>query len=96
MKKPLKFFDYKILKGMTFNELNRWLLNYYLAAYEDGFQDSQRLCSFSIEPDDCEVAIDGQSLYDIISSVKGIGEKRADEIMSKLKEAGVDSTLWED
>lgn len=81
---------------MSFNDLNRWMISFYAAAYDDGVQDCMKTMKLDIEPEDCEVAIDGQRLYDIISSVKGIGEKRADEIMAKIKEAGVDSSLWGD
>ena len=96
MKKPLKFNDYKLLKAMSFNDMNRWLIVFYSAAYADGKESLKDDTCLYIEPEDCEVALDGQTLYEIILSVKGIGEKRADEIMAKIKEAGVDDSLWDE
>lgn len=71
MKKPIDFSTYQRLQKMSFNEFNRWITKLYKTAYIDGANA-------------CE--IDDSELSKILTSVKGVGEKRAKEIIQKLKE----------
>ena len=96
MKKPLKFNDYKIISKFSFNELNRWVLTFYKQAFKDGQESIEPFdIECTLEPEDCNVAISTEELKEILMSVKGIGEKRADEVIQKLLDRGIDYSLWE-
>lgn len=106
MKKALDFNTYKRLKKMSFNDMNRWIRSFWNAAYHSGIDDAvengvvevkeQTPESVSVFPDNLDVAICDEDLFDLLVSVNGIGEKRAVEIMNKMKEFGVDESLFEE
>ena len=95
MKKPADFNTYKSLRRMSFNDFNRWIRVFYESAYNDGVEDAMKRESL-IVTDALEVAIEDDDLFDLLMSIKGIGEKKATEIMSKMKEFGVDESLFEE
>lgn len=108
MKKPLNFSTYKLLHKMSFNEFNRWLIEFYMSAYDDGAEecankiqrgeivlDNVESETLSLEPEDCVSALSVEDLKSLLLSVNGIGEKRADTIMERILQKGVDETLWE-
>lgn len=108
MKKPLNFSTYKLLHKMSFNEFNRWLINFYMSAYDDGAEecaakiqhgeivlDDVQSDLLSLEPEDCVSALSVDDLRELLLSVNGIGKKRADTIIDCILQKGVDETLWE-
>ena len=62
---------YKDIKRYDHNQMNKFLTNYYVNGFNDG------LNSANIEYD---------VLKEILLSVKGIGQVKADEVINKLKE----------
>lgn len=57
---------------MSLNELNRWALSLYASGMQDGIEESEK---------DLVAEISDEKLLEILLSVKGIGPKRADEVM---------------
>lgn len=80
MRKYLDFNSYNRLRKMSFNDLNRWVTAFYKNAFVDGMDKAE----------DGIVTISENDFRDLLKSVHGVGEKRADEIIEKLKtfEAG--------
>lgn len=66
---------YKKIKGMTREEMQNFLTNYYNNVMEDAQTPTLDLCELRKQ----------------IGSIKGMGEKRLDEIMSVIqKHLGID------
>ena len=80
MTKVADFATYKMVKNLSFNDFNRWVLSIYNSGYEEG----QHSCN-----DDCMAALTDERLLEIILSVKGIGKNRAIEVLKKISEEGV-------
>ncbi len=95
MIKPLDFNTFKRLKKMSFNDMNRWLKSFYETAHQNGVDEAVENGVVVPEPPEhCTVAIANDDLYDLLLSIKGIGETRANEIMDKMEEFGVDPSVW--
>ena len=62
---------YKDIKRYDHNQMNKFLTNYYVNGFNDGLNSAN---------------IDYDVLKEVLLSVKGIGQVKADEIISKLKE----------
>ena len=62
---------YKDIKRYDHNQMNKFLINYYVNGFNDGLNSAN---------------IDYDVLKEILLSVKGIGQVKADEVISKLKE----------
>ena len=62
---------YKDIKRYDHNQMNKFLTNYYVNGFNDGLNSAN---------------IDYDVLKEILLSVKGIGQVKADEVISKLKE----------
>ena len=75
MMKPITFQNLKQIKKMSLNELNRWALSLYASGMQDGIEESEK---------DVVAEISDEKLLEILLSVKGIGSKRADEVMKKI------------
>ena len=75
MMKPVTFQNLKQIKKMSLNELNRWALSLYASGMQDGIEESEK---------DLVAEISDEKLLEILLSVKGIGPKRADEVMKKI------------
>lgn len=75
MMKPITFQNLKQIKKMSLNELNRWALSLYASGMQDGIEESEK---------DLVAEISDEKLLEILLSVKGIGPKRADEVMEKI------------
>lgn len=73
--KPASFSDMKKVQKMTLNQFNRWVECVYKSGMQDGLDTVYEETVAEIPEDD---------LRSILLSVKGIGEKRADEIMKKI------------
>lgn len=110
MGKPLKFNDYKKIRKKTYNQMNDWVKAFYNRAYQNGVDDAakhgvaeikpsqdvvEKVIEKIVVPDDCTVAIEQQDLIDLLVSVKGVGQKRAIQIVEKLEKYGVNKSLWE-
>ena len=66
------------LKSMKQGQFVQWAVSFWQSAYEEG------LTAAGI-PEDAETFVmDEEELLDILLSVKGIGKKRADEILQKI------------
>ena len=62
---------YKDIKRYDHNQMNKFLTNYYVNGFNDGLNSAN---------------IDYDVLKEILLSVKGIGQVKDDEVISKLKE----------
>ena len=82
MKKALDFSTYKKLQKLSLNDTNRWINALYAQAYDDGKNENPIL-------DECVAAMTEERLLEIILSVKGIGQKRAEQLLSKILEEGI-------
>lgn len=83
------------IKNMKPSQFVQWAHSFYGNAYRDGydkgFNDAQEKFSqngINVSEDvDVEI-LDIDSIRDILLSVRGIGEKRAEEVIGKLVEKG--------
>lgn len=75
--KPITFAELKRIQKMSLNEFNRWLVGLCRAMYQDGFKEGES------EFDDCAI-ITEERLMEIVLSVKGVGRKRAEQIVNAL------------
>ena len=73
--KPITFQIYKQLQKMSLNELNRWALSLYQSGMQDGID---------LTNEDIVAEISEDALREVLLSVKGIGPKRADEVIEKI------------
>lgn len=73
--KPASFADMKKVQKFTLNQFNRWVES----IYKSGMMDELARVN-----DETVAEVTEDDLYDILLSVKGIGEKRAAEIMKKI------------
>ena len=62
---------YKDIKRYDHNQMNKFLTNYYVNGFNDGLNSAN---------------IDYDVLKEVLLSVKGIGQVKADEVIRKLKE----------
>ena len=86
MSKPVEFALYKKVSKLSYNDFNRWITNMYTIAFKDG-ADAASL------PEDCEAVLTEDRLREILLSVKGIGERRADEVIEKILAEGISNGL---
>ena len=93
MKKALDFNTYKRLQKMSYNDMNRWIGTFWGAAYETGLNESAKDVNL---PDGVSTVISDDDLFILLTSVKGVGKNRACEIMDKMKQFGIDDSLWDD
>ncbi len=64
---------YKDIKRKDHQQMEAFLQSFYHSGYDDGYKDAQGLPEGKIK--------------EVLLTVKGIGEKKADSIMTALKEA---------
>lgn len=97
MRKAIDFSQYKKIQKFSLNEFNRWIESVYRAGFDDAMVLTQRdlYNRMEIEPADLVSAYTDERLMEILLSVKGIGEKRAREVVDKILAEGVDPTLWD-
>ena len=62
---------YKDIKRYDHDQMNKFLTNYYVNGFNDGLNSAN---------------IDYDVLKEVLLSVKGIGQVKADEVIRKLKE----------
>ena len=88
MKKPLQFSSYMQFKKMSYNDANRLFTNYYFTAYQDGYDDAIAKAIGVLKPPqkapEPTKYVDEDEMRKILLSVKGIGEKRAQEVMKLI------------
>lgn len=63
---------YKNIKKYDREQMESYLVNLYMEGYEDGRNDV--------------AGVDVSAVKEIVMGVKGVGEKRADEIVRKIEE----------
>lgn len=97
MHKAVDFSTYKKIMKFTLNEMNRWVETIYRDGFEAGYNVTQKdlYNQITIEPKDLVSAYTDERLMEILLSVKGIGRKRAQEVVDKILKEGVDLTLWD-
>ena len=97
MHKAVDFSTYKKIQKFTLNEMNRWVETIYRDGFESGYNLTQKdlYNQVKIEPTDLVSAYTDERLMEILLSVKGIGRKRAQEVVDKIMNEGVDLTLWD-
>ena len=62
---------YKDIKRYDHNQMNKFLTKYYINGFNDGLNNAK---------------VDYDVLKEILLSVKGIGQVKADQVIRKLKE----------
>ena len=82
-RKIASFADFKRIHKMTLNDFNLWMQAFYQSAYEDGLHDGEA------EFEDCVAAVYEDQLFDVLLSIKGIGENRAKQIVDAILKEGV-------
>lgn len=80
MIKPVSFSTYKMLQKLSFNDFNRWVISVYNSGVQDGI---------NITNDEVIAEVTEDTLYDIIRSVKGVGENRTQQIVDKILNEGL-------
>ena len=84
MKKVADFKTYQLVKKLSFNDFNRWIVALYGSAYDDGKADTSNTLL-----DECMSTLTEDRLMEILLSVKGIGKNRAREVVEKVLQEGV-------
>lgn len=80
MKKVADFSTYKHLQKMSFADFNRWVISVYKSGYADGADTESK--KYGENP----LVLDEDSLYDILISVPGVGNKLANKIIDRMVE----------
>ena len=80
MRKVADFNTYKHLQKMSFADFNRWVISVYKSGYVDGADEESD--KYGKNP----LILNEDSLYDILITVPGIGEKLADKIIERMVE----------
>lgn len=80
MKKVADFSTYKHLQKMSFADFNRWVVSVYKSGYADGADTESE--KYGESP----LVLDEDSLYDILVSVPGVGNKLANKIVDRMVE----------
>lgn len=93
--KAVDFSTYKKVQKFTLNEMNRWVESIYKAGFDDAYEFSHTTVCHKIEPKDLVSAYTDERLMEILLSVKGVGRKRAQQIVDKIMSEGVNPELWE-
>ena len=75
MKKLITFQDLKKIQRAPLRDFNRWLEVIYESGKQNAIEEMNENVVAEVQEDE---------LMDILLSVKGIGQKRADEIMRKI------------
>lgn len=83
MKKLADFNTFKALKRMSFNDFNRWVIEFYHAAFEDGLRKGEE------EWDECVAAMTEDRMLEVFMSVRGIGPVRAKALLAAVLQEGI-------
>lgn len=83
MKKLADFNTFKALKRMSFNDFNRWVIEFYHAAFEDGLREGEE------EWDECVAAMTEDRMLEVFMSVRGIGPVRAKALLATVLQEGI-------
>lgn len=79
-RKPADFSTYKSVLKMSFNQFNRWVASLYGSGYQDGYDEGGK------EFGDNPLILDEDSLYDLLLTVPGVGERIANRIVDRFVE----------
>ena len=80
MKKVANFNTFKRLKNMSFNDFNRWIKEFYSAAFDDGREFGNKEIEEYFEEE--AETYTYEELFDLLVSVKGISPRIAAEAMN--------------
>lgn len=75
-KKNISFSSYDKIRKMTFNEFNRWVTGLYIDAFQEGQKEQQR--------EEHNISFENE-LPKILLSVKGLGQKRVNDILAAIE-----------
>ena len=97
MGKVIDFATYKKITKYSLNEFNRWVTSLYNQGFDSGieFAKNNLYIEQKIVPEDLVSAYTDERLMEILLSVKGIGKNRAQEVVDKIMNEGVDNKLWD-
>lgn len=79
--KPINFSAWKKLIKYSFNDFNKWVIEFYKSAYLDGIEYVEEKTK-----EDCFTSITEERLLEILLSVKGIGRIRAQKVVDMILE----------
>ena len=83
MKKYADFKTFKRVKQMSLNDFNRWVMELYRAAFEDGLKEGEE------EWDECVAAMTEDRMLEVFMSVRGIGPVRAQRLLDAVLQEGI-------
>ena len=75
------------LKSMKQGQFVRWAVSFWQEAYNEGFSEAEKKYTqdgINVSEDIDAQVLDMDGLREILLSVKGIGEKRADQVLQKI------------
>ena len=81
MTKPVDFNTYKRIVKMPLNQFNRWLTEFWKDAYSQGLREGE-------SEFDGDIIIPSDEFEEMLVRVKGIGRKRAEQIMDLIYDYG--------
>lgn len=81
--KTASFSDFKRIQRMSLNDFNVWMRVFYQSAYEDGLKEGEA------DFEDCVATVSEDRLMEILLSVKGIGQVRANQVVNAILGEGV-------
>ena len=70
------------LKSMKQGQFVQWAVSFWQEAYNEGFEEAEK--KYTVSEDIDAQVLDMDGLREILLSVKGIGEKRADQVLKKI------------
>ena len=75
------------LKSMKQGQFVQWACSFWQNAYNEGFEEAEKKYTqdgINVSEDIDAQVLDLDGLREILLSVKGIGEKRADQVLKKI------------
>lgn len=75
------------LKSMKQGQFVQWAVSFWKKAYNEGFSEAEKKYTqdgINVSEDVDAQVLDLDGLREILLSVKGIGEKRADQVLKKI------------
>lgn len=75
------------LKSMKQGQFVRWACSFWQSAYDEGFEEAEKKYTqdgINVSENIDAQVLDMDGLREILLSVKGIGEKRAEQVLQKI------------
>lgn len=92
MRKVASYADFKRLKSLSFNDFNRWVITLYQQGYNDGQEELKDEIKKQQEVINSKYAklkeesncFTEDSLREVLKGIKGIGQKRIEQIIDAV------------